>query len=541
MARTRQTSKKTTGGPAKRGQLPHFKQFTGSTGTKQIVTSFMPKAAAVGLSVSTVPKSSQAPDSEAILNAVSQVTPKPFLHNIYCFFCRDGGKLYCCATCVRTICQRCLIVPEDLRARVEEEDVRFICPGCHESRGTRSGNKNVGMKPYFGFEDTNHVPILTVPATISSHIESTSRSQVCSDPILILHFILKTLEPFASCARVMRDVVQPFTPEGNMEYHEIVFDIGTSDKVLKHARSMKKLVDRFRLVQYGRVEVFVFTHSETSRGDIWGGFEDEPKGRRQASVRSEPVSYTVSDFFRGLFAGGIEQYVKGSTLWVLACGHMLRELKAFNLFKACVTHYEVEHAFAFTAEKFHACLTSAFITAYAERVLIEGFEVQEVIRDLLLVSPRLGAHTSIVHFHVANAFRRRNPTILEYTKGLTQQVRDPSQASMTVSNYTFFHKTNRPFGDPLPYQCAGCKCVRPWECVSSEPQESRFACQNCHHTITFKKPNESQIILFSQGYLGTSNVSGKLVKKGRGSGGFGWLMSVTVEPATPLLDDYFAD
>ncbi|KAG1873421.1 hypothetical protein C8R48DRAFT_769860 [Suillus tomentosus] len=517
MARTKQTSKKTTGGPAKRGQLPHFKEVTGATGTQKIVTSFMPKAAtAVG----------------PILNAqaVSKVTPKPLSHNIYCIFCRDGGKLYCCATCVRTCCQRCLIVPEESRARVEEEDVTFICPGCHESRG--SGNKNIGMKPYFGFEGTNCLPILTVPAIISSHIESTSRSQVCSDPILILHFILKTLEPFASCARVMRDVIQPFTPEVNMEYHEIVFDIGTSDKVLKHARSMKKLVDRFKQNQYGRVEVFVFTHSETSRGDIWGGFEDEQRGRRQASVQSEPVSYTVSDFFSGLFAGGIEQYVKGSTLWVLACGHTLRDLKAFNLFKACVTHYEVEHAFAFSAEKFHACLTSAFITAYAERVLIEGFEVHEVIQDLLSVSPRLGAHTSIVHFHVANSFRRRNPTIVEYTKGL--QVRDPSQVLITVSSYTSFHKTNRPFGNPLPYQCAGCKCVRPWECVFSEPQESRFACQNCHHTITFKMPDESRIILFSQGHLGTSNANGKLVKKGRGSGGFGWLMSVTVEPAKPL-------
>jgi hypothetical protein len=41
----------------------------------------------------------------------------------------------------------------------------------------------------------------------------------------------------------MQDVVQLFMFEGNMKYHKIVIDIGTSDKALKHAWSIKKLMN----------------------------------------------------------------------------------------------------------------------------------------------------------------------------------------------------------------------------------------------------------------------------------------------------------
>lgn len=154
-----------------------------------------------------------------------------------------------------------------------------------------------------------------------------------------------------------------------------------------------------------------------------------------------------------------------------------------------------------------------------------------------MVSPRLGTHTSIIHFHVANSFRRRYPTIHEYNKGL-QPVSD--QVLVTASSFTFFHEINRPFGNPQPYQCPGCKCVRPWGRIFSKLEESKFACQNCNHTIAYNKPNGTQIILYSQGFCGTSSVSSKLVRKGRNAAGSGWLMSVTIEPAAPLRDTYLA-
>lgn len=139
---------------------------------------------------------------------------------------------------------------------------------------------------------------MTDAVTIFGHIEVTSRSQICSDPILILHFILDTLAPFASPAAIMREALQPYRPTDHIQYHEVIFDIGTPKKTHEHLESMKKLMDRVKHLEYEHVEVFIYSHSETERGDIWGGFEDckfVGKGRNKVSIRGQPVAYTIGD------------------------------------------------------------------------------------------------------------------------------------------------------------------------------------------------------------------------------------------------------
>jgi hypothetical protein len=140
--------------------------------------------------------------------------------------------------------------------------------------------------------------VLTVPATINGHIEVTSRSQVCSDPVLILHFVLKGLPPSGSPAPIMREALRPYGPNGSIRYHEIIFDFGTDEKHDRHFESMTELVNEFKHLHYERVEVFIYTHSETVRGDIWGGFENDTsvgRGRNKIITPGEPAAYSVDD------------------------------------------------------------------------------------------------------------------------------------------------------------------------------------------------------------------------------------------------------
>ncbi|KAG1853996.1 hypothetical protein F4604DRAFT_1686187 [Suillus subluteus] len=508
MGRTKATAKKTTGGPAKRAELPQFKKVSLNIGTPHVIKSIFPKSTS------------------------SREKPKPSIkssHNIL----MDGR--YADYENHRGVSEGNLAAREahaslsqytheritSTASFAEMVVIFMIAPaalgrisGCHKIRGKRS--RNDGIRAYFGFEDIKGNPILGAPVTIHGHSEMTSRSQICSDPILILHFVLQTVDPLGSPAGVMREILRPYKPSDKLQYHEIMFDIGTMEKIEKHRLSMAKL---------------------TTRGDIWGGFEDaEPvgRGRKKVIKQGEPIAYSIDDFFAALFVGGIEEYLKGATLWMLVCGHMVRELDALNVYKACVKHYQIEHAFAFGAELFHACLTTSFIVAYVDRVLVEGLEVQDVIQDLLIVSPRLAMHACIVHVHVMNTFRRRFPTIAEYTQGLA---RIPgAEVSTIVSTYTFFHDNNRPFGQTLPYQCSTCKCIRTWERTTSTLDEIQFACRKCKHEITYTKHQESKIILYSQGYRGTSSGSGQLVRKGN-TAGSGWLVSVTTELAAVALVD----
>ncbi|KAG1838456.1 hypothetical protein DFJ58DRAFT_125776 [Suillus subalutaceus] len=302
MGRTKATAKKTTGGPAKRAELPQFKKVSLNISTPHVIKSIFPKSTlsrkkpkpSIKSSHNTTMKTAAAFPKATLLRE----KPMPLSHNIYCFFCRDGGDLYDCSRCSRSVCDACVIVPAEFQARVKDSDVLFICAGCHEIRGKHSGDD--GIRAYFGFEDIKGNPILGAPVTIHGHSEMTSRSQICSDPILILHFVLQTVDPLGSPAGVMREILRPYKPNDKLQYHEIMFDIGTMEKVEKHRLSMAKLVAELEClpIKFERVEVIVYSHSETTRGDIWGGFEDaEPvgRGRKKVIKQGEPIAYSIDD------------------------------------------------------------------------------------------------------------------------------------------------------------------------------------------------------------------------------------------------------
>jgi hypothetical protein len=62
-------------------------------------------------------------------------------------------------------------------------------------------------------------------------------------------------------------------------------------------------------------------------------------------IQGNPITYSVKDvswlplfiimltsfqFFVGLFVGGIENYARGSTMWMFICGHTIQKLNAFK-------------------------------------------------------------------------------------------------------------------------------------------------------------------------------------------------------------------
>jgi hypothetical protein len=67
--------------------------------------------------------------------------------------------------------------------------------------------------------------------------------------------------------------------------------------------------------------------------------------------------------------------------------------------------------------------------------------------------------------------------------------------------------------------------------------ETKCTCHKpgCGHTITYNKPLEQEIILFTPGYHGT-NLSGKIVRKGSSSAGSGWLVSKAIKSGVPTDD-----
>jgi hypothetical protein len=52
---------------------------------------------------------------------------------------------------------------------------------------------------------------------------------------------------------------------------------------------------------------------------------------------------------------------------------------------------------AFTAAKFHAALTTSFFIDYAQRILIEGFELRSLLDNMLIPIPSWATHQPCLH------------------------------------------------------------------------------------------------------------------------------------------------
>ena len=69
----------------------------------------------------------------------------------------------------------------------------------------------------------------------------TSRSQVLHDPLLVISFVLTSINPSGSPARVVSELLKGFLGDA-LSFHEIIFDLTTEDLIAAHAQSMDQLV-----------------------------------------------------------------------------------------------------------------------------------------------------------------------------------------------------------------------------------------------------------------------------------------------------------
>ena len=136
--------------------------------------------------------------------------------------CLNGGKLHLCDHCPRAVCHQCLPPPHDL----DISKLDFVCLACHEV-----AFKTEPRQPYYvscqvtllrclplyvhvctwqGYyvsskqgTNTHRVtpgrlkPAILQPLVVQGQFQMTSRSQVSSDSLLILHLFWRILRPLA--------------------------------------------------------------------------------------------------------------------------------------------------------------------------------------------------------------------------------------------------------------------------------------------------------------------------------------------------------
>jgi hypothetical protein len=144
------------------------------------------------------------------------------------------------------------------------------------------------------------------------------------------------------------------------------------------------------------------------------------------------------------------------------------EILIFLHFYKLIASYQrisFAHIVAFEGQAHHEGSFIPFLITLAQNIFVEGFNLAERFRFLLLAEMPFEHHTNILHLH-------------------------RSQDMLHVQRWTWMHKDVKPWGKILTAQCLGCSTIHTLEAHQKEKKAYAFECQSCHYMAYFEpEPN----------------------------------------------------
>jgi hypothetical protein len=89
-------------------------------------------------------------------------------------------------------------------------------------------------------------PALGQPLVVRAKYQLTASSQIIAEPLLFFHFILASIYPRGSPARLTSELLTVFLPAESFVFKEVVFDLSTDDLVSKHATDLIRFIKDLR-------------------------------------------------------------------------------------------------------------------------------------------------------------------------------------------------------------------------------------------------------------------------------------------------------
>ncbi|KAI6017496.1 hypothetical protein EDC04DRAFT_2608042 [Pisolithus marmoratus] len=349
MARTKQTARKVTGGSAPRVNL-------------QVLQKKKAKAKAA----------SNEPSFK-----------KPANINSFCVMCRDGGDMW-----------------------VKKPDVKFICVTCHWQK-----NKN-DPKPYFGFYSKKK-PVLSTPPIIPGGFQYAMTSQVAPLPTALVHLYLEGIHQDIGHPQVamLHSFLQAYFPEGDYNFSQLPFNLGTPESMEAYEKEASHLANT--LGAYSKVVLFLTTHSDEDRGDLFIGY-----------INNKPVASKTLEFLQ-LLLSPLSKVVDGADIIFYVCGSMVTNPQSFNGVKEVAQQSSL---LLFDAEHLQLACTVPYLQSLLDNTTIQGFPVSSAARVALNDCGMLGRHSNII--------------LVMW-----------QEEALVVEKFLWTDKHLKPWGHLLPVQC----------------------------------------------------------------------------------------
>ncbi|KAI5989882.1 hypothetical protein EDD15DRAFT_2198252 [Pisolithus albus] len=228
--------------------------------------------------------------------------------NSFCVMCRDGGDLWICN---EKYCRR----------------VGFYSEG---------------------------IPILAHPPIVQGSFQHAISSQVASLPTALVHLHMDNLEVGHAQVNIMNSYLQPYFPQGSYQFSQLPFNLATQESLHDYEKAAMDLAHS--LSSFSRVVLFLTTHSDEERGDLFSG-----------EVDGKPIESKVSECLQVLFHP-LTKIVKGADVIFNVCGSVVTVQDSFDDLK------EAAHTLA---------TTTPYLLSLLEIIVIQGFDIAKAVKFAL--------------------------------------------------------------------------------------------------------------------------------------------------------------
>ncbi|KAJ6523799.1 hypothetical protein B0H10DRAFT_1974885 [Mycena sp. CBHHK59/15] len=362
----------------------------------------------------------------------------------WCSNCANGGTMTGCCACPRQVCTKCIVVPDD----VNGDEYKLYCPFCW-SRPKNSvvpGNLGGPLKPYQGlFRDNQPLPALKISGMFQL------RGQwpiIDTTPMAVVSIRLHGTPLIGDPANLVYNYVVPYYSDGSLALFSIEYDLvhkwdlfdAAIDEITEH------------LEGYDKVVVYVTTHTDPVTGDIHttnGGESASAVGEVKwtaAAVMTWLISKQVLAALLPETLQNVVRKAKISMLFLLACGSLHSQTESRQQVAEFMQTSGFQMTWGFTAEDFLPNTAALFMQEQALSFLINNHA--KSIQHLLATQYEMGVHTALVVYLLGgSAFR-----------------------------YTWAHPAIKPYGHFLPRQCPTCHCPSSWGIVEVTAQYVQIRC-----------------------------------------------------------------
>ncbi|KAI6165136.1 hypothetical protein EDD17DRAFT_1506010 [Pisolithus thermaeus] len=232
-------------------------------------------------------------------------------------------------------------------------------------------------------------PVLARPPLIQGTFQHAISGQVASLPTALVHLHLDNLE---------LGHPQPYFSEKSYLFSHLPFNLATEQSLVNYEKAAMDLTHS--LSSFSRVVIFLTTHRDEERGDLFAGHLD-----------GKPVAFKVSEVL-------------------------------FNDLK------EADHKsmILFDAQHLQLASTTPYLLSLLDSTIIEGFDVFQAAKFALNDCALLGRHSNII-------------IIMWKSEG--QGVHRVEK--VVAEKFLWTDKFIRPWGEHLPVQCPQCGTMQKWE------------------------------------------------------------------------------